>query len=149
MFCNYFCRMKFAMSVFLAALLVAAQATPASEQKVRSVRQVAAPFNTANNPLSQLLQDALLVSSKYQTFSKKKKKIKNLFFYLFDNLCFCPYYRFLRPPYRPCPTFWPTLETPSARPWTTPAWDQNRCLRSNLQLKQKPNREQRGQERPN
>lgn len=62
--------MKFAVSMIVAVVLVAAQAAPAVEQKApaaaRPVRQVAPAYNAAipnNSPLSQLLQDSLFVST--------------------------------------------------------------------------------------
>lgn len=61
--------------MMLAAVLVAAHAAPAAEQ-TRPVRQVQAqaPFNGPNSPLSQLLQDSLLVSTYNSTFFQQKTK---------------------------------------------------------------------------
>lgn len=70
--------MKFAVSMIVAAVLVAAQAAPAVEQKApaaRPVRQVAPAYNNAaipnNSPLSQLLQDSLFVSPKFASNRRK------------------------------------------------------------------------------
>jgi len=55
--------MKFAACLLIATFVVAAHAAPAAEQEqlVRAVRQTAGQL-PANDPLSQLLQDSLLVS---------------------------------------------------------------------------------------